>query len=223
MIDITKEHINTVFCYDIARNEKFEFENLDFCCVWILDNIINKEYFRTKNKKDFTQNIACNIKDYFFKKILHPWEIMPGCSYTIERNRYLFFDANDRIFPKSFLVDKCIEIYNTNVKQIREEFRKTKRKNWLWKSDLYEKRWNDRQSRLNNKYKFISYYRKVKTLQERRLACSEEHKPFVRSARNETNLPNSWDDINVFLQYNWKEQTKFRKQWMKKVWNQPTD
>jgi len=65
-------------------------------------------------------------------------------------------------------------------------------------------------------WKHRRWYRRIKTTQERRISCSEEHKPFVRGKRNCRNLPTSWDDIRVSRRgYGWKAHKKFKKNWMK--------
>lgn len=66
------------------------------------------------------------------------------------------------------------------------------------------------------KCKYHKYFRRIKTTQERRMSCSEEHKPFVRGKRSYRNLPNSWDDISIGRRtYGWKAYKKFKKNWMK--------
>jgi len=57
----------------------------------------------------------------------------------------------------------------------------------------------------NRKY---HYYRSPKTTQERRDSCDDEHKDLVRPSRNRSNLPTSWDDINVHHNKTWKDKRK---------------
>jgi hypothetical protein len=51
-------------------------------------------------------------------------------------------------------------------------------------------------------------YHRMKTTQERRMACSEEHAPFVRGKRTARSLPNAWDDHWRDIQFNWKKTRK---------------
>ena len=61
---------------------------------------------------------------------------------------------------------------------------------------------------------YWSYYRKVRTAQERRCAADPEMKPFIRPARNLANLPTLWDEDYFLRENNWKARNKkARKQW----------
>lgn len=61
---------------------------------------------------------------------------------------------------------------------------------------------------------FKSYYRRMRTTQERRWACV--HKEYVRGKRNYINLPNSWDDFCYSRrEKGWKRSRK-KRQWMEK-------
>lgn len=51
-------------------------------------------------------------------------------------------------------------------------------------------------------------YRRMKTFGERRTSCSEEHKQYIRGARNKAGLPNNWDDIYRQIDNNWKTHRK---------------
>lgn len=58
-------------------------------------------------------------------------------------------------------------------------------------------------------YPYYWSYRSPRTTQERRLACSEEHKPYVRAKRGKRGLPNSYDDVGVGKkEKNWKVRRK---------------
>lgn len=59
-----------------------------------------------------------------------------------------------------------------------------------------------------------SYYRKVKTTQERRMACDTEGKPYIRGKRSFRNLTDYWDEIPRNRDHCWKAK-KIKKQWMK--------
>jgi len=67
-----------------------------------------------------------------------------------------------------------------------------------------------------HKRKKYSIFKRPKTTQERKYACSPEHKPYVRGKRRLPYLPEAWDDIYASNKYNkrsWKK-IKKRKQWM---------
>ena len=87
---------------------------------------------------------------------------------------------------------------------------------WVWKyrHHLWELKWEFRKTRLRNP-EVTWCYRRIRTTQERRWACSDEHKPFVRGKRSVHNIPNSWDDVNYARRgYGWKAYSKKKKQWM---------
>lgn len=59
-----------------------------------------------------------------------------------------------------------------------------------------------------------SYYRKVKTTQERKMACDREVKPYIRGRRSFRHLTDYWDEIPRNRNHCWKAK-KIKKQWMK--------
>lgn len=61
---------------------------------------------------------------------------------------------------------------------------------------------------------YPNYYRKPKSTQERRVACSEEHKPYIRGKRSFCNLPNAWNDRpkSQINPKSWKKLTKSKYQ-----------
>lgn len=52
------------------------------------------------------------------------------------------------------------------------------------------------------------WMRNPKTTQEARYSQDEDHKNFVRSKRNKKNLPNSYDDIIINSEKNWKSKRR---------------
>ena len=59
-----------------------------------------------------------------------------------------------------------------------------------------------------------SYYRRVRTTQERRMAVDKEIQAYIRGKRKFRSLPNSWDEIPREFDHSWKAK-KMKKQWMK--------
>lgn len=57
-----------------------------------------------------------------------------------------------------------------------------------------------------HKHKNGSYFRRIKTTQERRWSCFDQE--YFRRKRNHKNIPDSWWDIKRCNQKNWK---KFRR------------
>jgi hypothetical protein len=63
-------------------------------------------------------------------------------------------------------------------------------------------------------YHRSSYYRRVKTTQERRIAVDRQIRSYIRGRRNFRSLPSSWDEIPREIDHSWKAK-KIKKQWMK--------
>lgn len=59
-----------------------------------------------------------------------------------------------------------------------------------------------------------SYYRRIRTTQERRIAIDKDVLPYIRGKRTFRNLPNTWDEIPRNVDHSWKSK-KIKKQWMK--------
>lgn len=59
-----------------------------------------------------------------------------------------------------------------------------------------------------------SYYRKMRTTQERRYAADTEMKPFIRGRRSLRHISNYWDEIPRTVDHSWKAK-KIKKQWMR--------
>jgi len=57
------------------------------------------------------------------------------------------------------------------------------------------------------------YYRRFRTMQERRYIADKEHKPYIRGRRSK--LPEPWGtEISIPYQRSWKVHTKVRRQWL---------
>jgi hypothetical protein len=76
----------------------------------------------------------------------------------------------------------------------------------------------------SKKHKKIFSFRKIKTLQEKKLFCrslldakilKDDYSLILKNTRNGNNLLTSWEDIYHEGQNNWKTTSKVRKQWMK--------
>ena len=64
----------------------------------------------------------------------------------------------------------------------------------------------DKQLREGENY--WSYYRRIRTTQERRHACNSEYTGLIRGKRSCANLPNSWDDFYFHREKSWKARCK---------------
>jgi len=92
-----------------------------------------------------------------------------------------------------------------------------------WRWSYRQKKWVKRNSDSNwmpgAKRGNYSYFRHIRTFQERRWANAwddEEFAPKIRATRNKDNLPNNWDDIGRgdYNNRNWKHHRKH--QWKEK-------
>jgi hypothetical protein len=62
---------------------------------------------------------------------------------------------------------------------------------------------------------YWGYFRRMRTVQERRYAADPEHKPYIRGKRSIRNLPDSWqDEVTVTREKSWKARYKKRKRYM---------
>lgn len=69
-------------------------------------------------------------------------------------------------------------------------------------------------------WKFKTFYKTPKTMNEKKGFYGCEDKTLVRGRRNPTNLPEAWNDCprsDVGIKRSWKKSFRVRKQWMKKT------
>ena len=72
----------------------------------------------------------------------------------------------------------------------------------------------EKASELREGKDYWSFYRRIRTTQERRYSASKEHKPFIRGRRSCANLPDSYDDLDFHREKSWKARDKkARSQW----------
>lgn len=92
---------------------------------------------------------------------------------------------------------------------------------YVWASDWNSGYWSEFHHRLVSDETYFRCYRKVRTLQERRLSelTEDELSYGVRIRGRRKNVPTCWDEIAVSFPCNtknWKLLTKRRKQWVPK-------
>lgn len=85
---------------------------------------------------------------------------------------------------------------------------------WIWYGPTFRYRYDPVPGVKHWKNSILSYYRRMKTTQERRWSLA--HKTYVRGRRNYRNLPNSWDDFCYARREKGWKRTKKKRQWMKK-------
>lgn len=61
-----------------------------------------------------------------------------------------------------------------------------------------------------------SWYRRVRTTQERRASVDAEIRKYIRGKRSFRNLVQAWDDIPRDIEHGWKTK-KIKKQWMRNM------
>ena len=201
MIDVRKEIDTRIKCYDLTTNEFSFIYNMDCCCHWIINNIIiSKNWFF--DKKCFSYQIANTPNDFIKQKqCRYDWYDNCYVSYFVYRNRYMFMDMYDRIISKDTLYEKCKEFTNEKRLQLEREQKKN-RISFLNKQREEKDKRREFKDNIIDKSKYFHYYRRIKTTQEKRFAADPEIKQFVRDSRNVRNLPNAWDDICIFIEYN---------------------
>lgn len=85
---------------------------------------------------------------------------------------------------------------------------------WYWYGPVFRYRYDPVPGVKHWRNSILSYYRRMKTTQERRWSLA--HQPYVRGKRNKRNLPNSWDDYHYARREKGWKRTKKKRQWMKK-------
>jgi hypothetical protein len=80
---------------------------------------------------------------------------------------------------------------------------------WAAKEAIWEKR----EKLFRDIPYWMSGYRKIRTIQDRRFASIKEYRPYIRGKRR--NLPNPWDaELSVSGDMSWKARTKVKKHWL---------
>lgn len=160
---------------------------------------------------DFLMNYAHNFNDAYNR---WQWDTSADeyrhyFQYCVSMPKmYMCWDVDNRILNIADLAQDSFDLDDAYRPPNRYYNGK-----WRFRHELWEKRWEFRKTRLRTPHMWC--YRRIQTTQERRWACSDEHKPFIRAKRNKLNIPNSWDDINYARRgYGWKSYSKKKKQWM---------
>ena len=166
-----------------------------------------------------------NIEDFFYHNMYVSYLYWNGVGYdptpdftwdygidlyrksrrTLESDNYFRADFNlvvcddeGKIYPPEYLNDRYKEFHKILLKR-RDKDRVA----------AYH------QKRHGRKRKAYGGFRKLRTFQERKksFAFDEEYFVKVRSSRNASNLPDSWDDYQYYAQKSWKYQSKRKRQW----------
>jgi len=72
---------------------------------------------------------------------------------------------------------------------------------------LRETYW-DKTVRLREGEKYWSYWRRIRTTQERKLTFNDEYAGLIRSKRSFPNIPHQWDDFYFHREKSWKARSK---------------
>ena len=200
-----------VFVYDLYDQIWYEeFENLNYCCAWLINKrFISSKALERRNKKELTNKIASNMNDLRVENeimyINGKWQ-----PTDIPFNNLLIMDANKRILSKSEISIYILENLNI-IKAVQISYSTFSGGNKL--SEL-ERKWEKREKLLSD-IKKLKYFKHPSVGFEKKFSSSEEHKEFIRPKRNTRNLPDSWDDKPMCKSISWKDNTKFKKSWMK--------
>jgi len=117
---------------------------------------------------------------------------------------YLIKDEKDRVIDFRNYTD---ELYAFDLKAYEKTYWAIRRKKWEEEYEIRDAKWEkDKQLREGEHY--WSYYRRIRTTQERRHACISEYAGLIRGKRSCANLPNSWDDFYFHREKSWKARCK---------------
>ena len=187
--------------------EKFESEDALFAYVRRYDYILDDGKTRSNylieaimtNPRDSLRRKIPQYKDRK-KKVVEKTAIGYG---------YLIKDEKGRIIDLRNYTD---EVYRFDVKKYNKDIREKNNEAWEKRWAAREARWDKRERLLEGK-PYWSYYRRFKTIQDRRFASIKEYKSYIRGKRR--HLPEPWGtEIPVCREMSWKARTKVKKQWL---------
>jgi len=123
---------------------------------------------------------------------------LAGSDYFCSTLNLVVCDEDANIFAPEYLNDRYQEFHEQLVRR-RAKAIETSRHN----------------KRHGRKPKAYGNFRSIRTFQERKMSFAFDEENFVkcRSRRNNSNLPNSWDDYYSYNQKCWKKQSKRKHQW----------
>ena len=123
--------------------------------------------------------------------------------------RYRLYAGDGRVICADMYRDEVIRRYKESIGATR----KWNRTPW-WADKVKVEFRRDPIPYTGAKYRG-HYYRRPKSMNEKRKAADVEYKQYVKPKRNVRNLPDAWDDEKVrHIEKCWKSQSKKRKQWM---------
>lgn len=165
---------------------------------------INPKKFSYKDYNYALNHVAMNFNDT-------EW---PGY-YEKPVNGMLF--PSEKVQREIMVIDEMDRIIDPRHYWDKIAVREVKRTSWKRVQQSYVYRYDPVPGvHKRKKRKGRSYYRGIKTTQERRLACDKEIKEFIRPSRNLRNLPNYYDEKPRNIDNSWKAK-KVKKQWMKNI------
>lgn len=183
------------------------FPNIEQAAFYLKNKCFN--VYWNGNKKKYLINIAHNINDRRLMKSPYLNKITLKLLYKeYYINNFLVKDAYGKVLHKDYLTDLMLSFSYEKWEEIRKEASRI-RSNRHKKSTF-----RDNFSELWKLPDWKYGYRNIRTTQERRWSEAEDHKDLCRARRNFKSLPNSWDDMISRPGYNWKVQSKRKKQWI---------
>lgn len=218
------EYSPTYSMYDHKTSKSTHIGNFDNFIYFLLRGA-KCEYGYSYDPYYFVENQNLTMND--------TWSEVPQSAYYTDASSYLNYSKKDRVFwlrRYTFFEDERIVdigkyknifdkwILNTKPMvwgcdkrkalpecEIKTQvYKNSNNHDWKYKMDI----WN-----------FHSWWRKVKTTNERRANADSEISIYVRGTRSPKNLPNYFDDIRKSVDTSWKRRYKCKKQWMIKWTN----
>lgn len=221
----------------MERELKINNRVLNGCRELIFDNkeelfhyVRSKDYVKfdvigvTKSSKKFGKQDLKNfahIPDAIGNRVLEATMTHPNDSKRFKQTfygnyhdfyfiGYLIKDEQNRVID---LRNYEAELYKFNYEEYSRLIRKKRDESlhklraeldneWVeWEADM--------KKRMGFGWEHQGYYRNFRTLQERRRACDEEHKPYIRGKRRRRSLPEPWGtEIPIAYVRSWKNRRK---------------
>lgn len=181
---------------------------------WVHTNEDGFIYFFSKHEFiEFMYSYFYFYKLYFYSDDVYDTNAVFGADSLDHRKEILIYDQN---YENKNVVSSKIVPYVLSH-DIIDDLRK-----------LREKERRRKFGAASNKHQKTFSFRRMKTLQEKKLFCSalfdakilqDEYSITLKNTRNGNTLCTSWDDIYHTGENNWKTTSKVRKQWMKLLKN----
>ena len=207
MYIIEKEKSYKYSMKDLKNEKEIFFENLDELLeflrkgehIFSIHNIFDED---SDNRNIYIKECNLTGSDRYVYKDYD--RIKKEFVYKTELKRYMFFDSKGNVIDVKIFAGRVRKLYENYLKEHRFD----KKPKYIFRKGPVPN------TNLKKRYRG-SYYRHLRTTNEKRMACDKEMKKFVRGKRSFSMIPDLYDDKVIPNYKTWKTHTKERKQWAK--------